>query len=185
MRHPDDHEYFRELDLSDRLTRDEYIDARVCAARQEGIAEGAAEWKRRFEEQAARRDEDAQAMLTLRRERREAHTAGVAEGRRLAAELLDLAAAGRRTYAENAGPNAELLESEAGLLELAADVAGGDLKPLYGWLPSWQWTAAMDAALADNSPEPDGRVSLDDLGDDALFDLNTLAGGGPEDGGGS
>lgn len=72
---------------------------------------------------------------------------GIAEGRRQATDLLRKAAEGRRVYAATPHAHGELLDAEARLLDRAADVASGDLNPLYGWLPSWQWTDEMNARL--------------------------------------
>lgn len=79
-------------------------------------------------------------------------------------DLLRAAAAGRREYAgperEGGSGNAkvdemrEVLLTQAATLDGAAKVADGDMGPLYGWLPSWRWTAAMDQrVLSDSSGE--------------------------------
>lgn len=58
-------------------------------------------------------------------------------------DLLRLAAAGRREYAESAPyPDRTILLGEAEVLESAAKIADGDLAPLYGLLPSWRWGEA-------------------------------------------
>lgn len=41
----------------------------------------------------------------------------------------------------------EALESEVATLWQAARIAVGDMQPLYGLLPSWRWTPAMNGAL--------------------------------------
>lgn len=68
---------------------------------------------------------------------------------RKAADLLRLAAAGRLEYATSCpeGAARDTLETEASTLRHTADVVEGDLRPLYGWLPSWRWTDQMDAQL--------------------------------------
>jgi hypothetical protein len=68
---------------------------------------------------------------------------------RKAADLLRLAAAGRLEYLASCpeGSARDVLEAEASTLRHAADVVEGDLRPLYGWLPSWRWTDDMDAQL--------------------------------------
>lgn len=58
-------------------------------------------------------------------------------------DLLRMAAAGRREYAESAPyPDRTILLGEAEVLESAAKIADGDLAPLYGLLPSWRWGEA-------------------------------------------
>jgi hypothetical protein len=73
-----------------------------------------------------------------------------------AARLLRLAAEGRREYAHAGldGDLIKLLEHEAVTLDRVADFLEGDLQPLYGWLPSWQWTDEMRAALYGIGKEP-------------------------------
>lgn len=80
--------------------------------------------------------------------------------------LLRAAAAGRREYAVGAPPRiAADLTAEADTLETAARIADGDLTPLYGLLPSWRWTAAMD------------RLVLNDAGDSiSIADVAGLGG---------
>lgn len=77
-------------------------------------------------------------------------------------DLLRAAAAGRREYAQGCGDtdNTKLQEmhdallTQAATLDGAARVADGDMNPLYGWLPSWRWTSAMDQrVLSDTSGE--------------------------------
>lgn len=55
------------------------------------------------------------------------------------ADLLRLAASGRREYAASGGPHTELLEAEAATFEQAARIVEGDLWALQGVLPSWRW----------------------------------------------
>ncbi|NAE18344.1 hypothetical protein [Enterococcus hirae] len=62
-------------------------------------------------------------------------------------------AAGRREYARPGSPHGEVLEQEAAYYDDAADVAAGDLGPLYGALPSWRWTDEMEAALKGKSDD--------------------------------
>lgn len=65
------------------------------------------------------------------------------------AGLLRAAAAGRREYADGTGDAAHLAEmrdtllAQAATLDSAAQIADGDYRPLYGWLPSWRWTPEM------------------------------------------
>jgi len=75
------------------------------------------------------------------------------EAVRRAADLLRAAAAGRLEYLASC-PNQsarDVLETEASTLRHAADVVEGDLRPLYGWLPSWRWTDEMLAAAKEQS----------------------------------
>jgi hypothetical protein len=89
-----------------------------------------------------------------------ARAEGVAAGRTAAAAPLRAAADARREYAalrEAGDPPAALgLRVEAELLEAAARVADGDLCPMCGWLPSWRWTAEMNAARVAEGTETDG-----------------------------
>lgn len=66
-----------------------------------------------------------------------------------AAGRLRRASSGRAEYASRfpEGAQRDVLESEALILRLAADVVLGDDGPLYGWLPSWRWTDEMTARL--------------------------------------
>jgi hypothetical protein len=70
-----------------------------------------------------------------------------------AAELLRRAAAGRLEYLASCPGQAarEVLETEASTLRHAADVVEGDLRPLYGWLPSWRWTDEMTASAREQT----------------------------------
>lgn len=70
-----------------------------------------------------------------------------------AAELLRRAAAGRLEYLASCPGQAarDVLETEASTLRHAADVVEGDLRPLYGWLPSWRWTDEMTAAAKERA----------------------------------
>jgi len=62
---------------------------------------------------------------------------------RTTGDLLRIAAAGRREYANGlTGPMYKDLMHEAEVLESAAKIADGDLAPLYGLLPSWRWGEA-------------------------------------------
>ena len=72
-----------------------------------------------------------------------------AERARLAA-VFRRVAAGRREYAKTAQMDytARWLRHEADLFEAAALITEGDLKPLYGLLPSWRWDDEMNARLA-------------------------------------
>lgn len=64
------------------------------------------------------------------------------------AALLRACAAGRREYAENAAPHAvETLAQEAATFDTAAALVEGNYAPLYGLLPSWRWTDAMEARV--------------------------------------
>lgn len=82
-----------------------------------------------------------------------AYERGVAAGRAQAAADLRFAAEGRAEYARAASPeHRELLAFEAGTLDHAAAVAGGDIQPLYGWVPSRMWTPEMNAKLAEEAP---------------------------------
>lgn len=87
-------------------------------------------------------------------------------------DLLRAAAAGRREYAgpecEGGSGNAkvdemrEVLLTQAATLDGAAKVADGDMGPLYGWLPSWRWTAEMDrrvlAGTSDSTTRADAAA---------------------------
>lgn len=72
-----------------------------------------------------------------------------AERARLAA-VFRRVAAGRREYAGTAQMDhaARWLEHEADLFDVAALIVEGDLKPLYGLLPSWRWDDEMNARVA-------------------------------------
>lgn len=59
-----------------------------------------------------------------------------------AALRLRQAAAGRREYM-GSGPYDDALESQAGTIEMCAQVVEGDLTPLTYWLPTWRWTDDM------------------------------------------
>jgi len=72
----------------------------------------------------------------------------------LAAKLRWIAE-GRRAYLHGAPEDARrLIELQVSTIEQMAQVVDGDLEPLYGLLPSYLWTDAMDAALRDEKPEP-------------------------------
>lgn len=70
-----------------------------------------------------------------------------------AAEKLRSVAAGRRQYlnrmSTTEGNVAQYvaIEDECRVMSLAADIVEGDLRPLFGWLPSWLWTDEMNATL--------------------------------------
>lgn len=65
-----------------------------------------------------------------------------------AAHLLRTAAASRRDDAAQVqGAPHEALTLQASTLEQAAAVAGGDLTPLFAWLPQQRWTEQMGAMV--------------------------------------
>lgn len=74
--------------------------------------------------------------------------AGCAQAAADIAAKLRRGAAGRREYAASTPPTAEILNQEAVVLDSAAIVAAGDLKPMFGWMPSWRWTPEMNEWLA-------------------------------------
>ncbi|MDD4866186.1 MAG: hypothetical protein PHQ28_03370 [Mycobacterium sp.] len=75
-------------------------------------------------------------------------------GGRIVAHTLRKAAEGRREYAKSLRADmpdhAEMLVLQADTLDQAADIAEGDIRPLYSWLPSWRWTDEMTRALGDS-----------------------------------
>lgn len=73
-----------------------------------------------------------------------------AEERAHLASVLRRVSAGRREYASTAQMDyvRRWLDHEADLFEAAALIVEGDLKPLYGLLPSWRWDDEMRAAGA-------------------------------------
>jgi hypothetical protein len=78
------------------------------------------------------------------------------EGQTVAARLRR-ASAGRLECAASypEGREREILEAEATVLRLAAQVASGDLGPMLGWMPSWRWTDEMTRwALRRRPDEP-------------------------------
>jgi hypothetical protein len=85
------------------------------------------------------------------------------------AAILRAAAAGRREYAGNApAEQADVLDLQATTLDQAAEIVGGDYGALYGWLPSWRWTAGMETRLWSGDPL-------------TWADVAALAGSGRED----
>jgi hypothetical protein len=109
----------------------------------------------------------------------------IALGRRQAATDLRYAAHGRRQYARGAPPDdLAVLHAEADLLDLAANVAEGHLGPLYGWLPSWLWTAEMQRRLDEQTKAadyleavgPDGTPKLGVAVDEATLTRAMTAG---------
>lgn len=100
----------------------------------------------------------ASAEANLRRRELELHDAREAMPVEAAvADLLRKAVKGRRTYLRNA-PDDEtrrLIELECSTIESCVKVLGGDLGPLYNWLPSHMWTNDMVAALSpERNPTP-------------------------------
>lgn len=61
--------------------------------------------------------------------------------------LLRYAASARREYLAGAPEDLrQIVEAECATLDAAAELAEGNMRPLYGWLPSWRWTEEMQAA---------------------------------------
>ncbi|MFG1776630.1 hypothetical protein ACGFIG_09395 [Micromonospora sp. NPDC049048] len=103
-----------------------------------------------------------EAMEDVHRHGDRAEHADRAQEPPAAADLLRMAAAGRREYARAIPEKAEPLDLQAHTLDAAARVVEGDLAPLYDWLPSWQWTGEMNArlhptaaAMAERTPVPE------------------------------
>jgi hypothetical protein len=84
--------------------------------------------------------------------------------------LLLACSAGRLEYAKSApDATADFLKQEAATFESAAKIVAGDIRPLYGMLPSWRWgdvnlpdpAAPTDEDCGEEMPDGPGESALD------------------------